>query len=151
MRDYRPALRRIDRIASEAPREHAVLHVCGGLARSKALDALLALEHVGTLNVAFAGRAEAENRVLLRPGPWEDRGMGLGAGAIDVQVTGINDIMTPEAVAELLEEILGSVGVENVVSVTPDCGLRATSPDLVPHLLENLRRGFERTFPIVRA
>lgn len=151
MRDYRPALARLETLASEVPREHAILHVCGGHARSKSLDALLTLEHVGTLSLAFAGRLEMENRSLLDPRPWEDRGMGLGVGAIDVQVSRPNDLTTPDAVAALLDDIVRHMGVENVTAVTPDCGLRATAPELVPMLLENLRRGFERTFPIVRA
>ncbi len=151
MRDYRPALARIETLASEAPRERASLHVCGGLAKSKALSSLLTLERVGTLNLAFAGRAEAENRSLLDPHPWEDRGMRLGVGAIDVQVTRADELMGPDRVAALLDDVLRRVGVENIGSVTPDCGLRATPPDVVPTLLENLRRGFERTFPIVRA
>ncbi|HII41265.1 MAG TPA: hypothetical protein HA326_08645 [Thermoplasmata archaeon] len=151
MRDYGPALRRLETLASEVPRERAFLHVCGGHARSRALDALLTLEHVGTLSLAFAGRVEAENRSLLDPRPWADHGMGLGAGVIDVQVARPEEVMSPDAVAHLLEDIVRRVGVENVASVTPDCGLRATTPELVPTLLENLRRGFERTFPTVRA
>ena len=151
MRDYGPTLRRLEILAGEVPRERAVLHVCGGHARSKSLDALLTLERVGTLNVAFAGRAEAENRALLHPHPWEDRGIGLGAGAIDVQVSRPEELMSPEAVAALLDDLVRRMGVENISSVTPDCGLRATSAALIPQLLENLRRGFERTFPIVRA
>lgn len=150
MRDYGPTLRRLDTLAGEAPRDRTVLHVCGGHTRSKSLDALMTLEQVGTLNVAFAGRVEAENRALLHPQPWEDRGIGLGAGVIDVQVSRPEELMPPQAVAALLDDLVRRIGVENITSVTPDCGLRATSPGLVPQLLENLRRGFERTFPIVR-
>jgi methionine synthase II (cobalamin-independent) len=149
MRDYRPALERLDRLASEVPRARASLHVCGGLVRSKVLAALLGLERIGTLNLAFAGRAEAENRSLLDPRPWEDHGMGLGAGCIDVQVSRPDEVMGPESVAALLEDVARRAGVENVAGVTPDCGLRATPPELVPTILENLRRGFERAFPNV--
>lgn len=151
MRDYGPALRRIDALASEVPRERRIVHVCGGHAKSKSLDALLTLEQVGTLSLAFAGRQEAENRALLDPRPWEDHGIGLSVGAIDVQGTRADEVMRPEAVAALLDDIIRRIGVENVTAVTPDCGLRATPPDIVPMLLENLRRGFERTFPTVRA
>ncbi len=151
MRDYGPTLRRLDTLAREVPRDRAVLHACGGHTRSKSLDALLTLEHVGTLSVAFAGRAEAENRALLHAHPWEDRGIGLGAGAIDVQLSRPEEVMPPEAVAALLDDLVRRIGVENITAVTPDCGLRATPPGLVPQLLENLRRGFERTFPTVRA
>ncbi len=151
MRDYSPALRRIETLASEVPRERAVVHVCGGHAKSKSLDALLNLEGVGTLSLGFAGRAEAENRELLHRHPWEDRGIGLGIGAMDVQATRLEDLMRPDAVSALLDDVVRRIGVENVGAVTPDCGLRATPPQIVPTLLENLRRGFDRTFPTVRA
>ncbi len=151
MRDYGSALRRLDTLASEVPRERVTVHACGGHAKSKSLDALLTLERVGTLSLGFAGRQEAENRALLHPHPWEDRGIGLSIGAMDVQVARADEVMPPEAVAALLEDVVRGIGAENVTAVTPDCGLRATPPEIVPTLLENLRRGFERTFPTVRA
>jgi len=151
MRDYRPALRRLDLLSSEVPRENASVHVCGGLTRSKVLDALFGLEHVATLNLAFAGRAETENRTLLEPKAWEDHGMGLGAGCIDVQVSRADEVRGSAFVAELLEDVTRRVGAEHVDHVLPDCGLRATPPDLVAPILENLQRGFEQVFPMVRA
>ncbi len=147
MRDYGPALRRIDLIASEVPRDRAVLHVCGGLARSRALDALLRLDRIGILNVAFAGRAESENRGLLEPKPWAERDVRLGVGAIDVQVSRPEELMGPAAVENLLREVMGRMGAERIGLVAPDCGLRGTPPDLVPIILENLQRGFGRVFP----
>lgn len=150
MREYGPALGRLELLASEVPRDRSSLHVCGGLVRSKVLPALLALEHVSILSLAFAGRSEAENRALLAPRPWEEHGMRLGAGCIGVQVSLASEILNPSSVATLAEDVANRVGVENVAWVTPDCGLRATPADLVPLLLENLRRGYERTFPIVR-
>ncbi len=147
MRDYGPALRRIDAIASEVPRERASLHVCGGLVRSKALGALHRLGSVSTLNLAFAGRSERENLGLLGPGPWDDADMSLGAGCIDVQISDPGDLMGAPTVAALLREIAGRVGEEHIRYVTPDCGLRATPRGLVPSVLENLRSGFERAFP----
>lgn len=151
MREYGPALGRLELLASEVPRERSSLHVCGGLVRSKVLPALLALEHVSILSLAFAGRSEAENRTLLASPAWEEHGMKLGAGCIGVQVSVASDLMGPASVATLAKEIVSRVGVDNVAWITPDCGLRATPPDLVPPLLENLRGGYERTFPIVRA
>lgn len=142
MRDYAPGLRRLDAIASEVPRDRVSVHVCGGLAKSKALDALRRLRNVSTLNLAFAGRSERENLALLGRQPWEDCDLSLGAGCIDVQVMDPSGIMTPEAVADLLREVSGRVGDGRVRYVLPDCGLRATSPQLVPRLLENLQSGF---------
>lgn len=147
MRDYEPALRRIDLIASEVPRQRALLHVCGGLARSKALDALMRLQGVSVLNLAFAGRAESENRGLLVPDAWKEHDILLGAGAIDVQVSRPEEVSSSTGVETLLRELATRVGPERVAFVTPDCGLRATPSELVPHLLESLHRGFTRVFP----
>jgi len=146
MRDYGPALRRLDALASELPRDRASLHVCGSLARTRTLEALLRLEHISVLNLAFAGRLEQENRALLAPAAWEDHDLALGAGVIDVQASRPEDIMAPEAVESLLREIVGRMGADRVAFVLPDCGLRATPPALVPSLLENLHRGFLRMF-----
>ncbi len=146
MSDYRPALRRIDSIAAESPRERASLHVCGGLGRSKALDALLRLESVSTLSLAFAGRQERENLGLIASAAWTDRAIRLGVGAIDVQVSTEPEIMSPPAVASLLGEVRSCVGAECLRYVSPDCGLRATAAGLVPQILANLRDGFALAF-----
>lgn len=147
MRDYEPALHRLDRLASELPRERMSLHVCGGLARTKALDALFRLEGVSVLSLAFAGKAERENRALLEPRSWEDRNIRLGAGCIDVQVSRAEEVMKPSEVAALLRDLVRSVAPEHLAFVLPDCGLRATPPDLVALLLESLHGGFVDAFP----
>ncbi len=146
MRDYGPALQRLDSIASEVPRERMTLHVCGGLARGKVLDALLRLENVSALNLAFAGRAERENVALLERRVWDDRDLSLGAGCISVQVTRAEEIMSPDAVAGLLRSISERVGWERIRYVLPDCGFRATSAEFVPQILENMRKGFDEAF-----
>ncbi len=146
MSDYRPARRRIDAIASECPRERASLHVCGGLGRSKALDALLHLESVSTLSLAFAGRQERENLGLIASAAWMDRAFSLGVGAIDVQVSTEQEIMPPSAVAALLGEVRSRVGAERLRYVSPDCGLRATAAGLVPKILANLHDGYALAF-----
>lgn len=146
MREYGPAMGRLELLASEAPPERVSVHVCGGLARSKVLSALLGLQRVSILSLAFAGRAEAENRDLLESRSWEDHGKRLGAGCIDVQVSESRQVMEAEAVQGLLEEIVRRTGPEHVAWVHPDCGLRATPRDLAPVVLKNLRRGFERTY-----
>ncbi len=148
MREYSPALGRLDLLASEAPREQASVHVCGGLARSKVLPALLGLERVSILSLAFAGRSEAENRALLQPLPWEEHGKRLGAGCIDVQVAESRQVMEPEAVQGILEDVVRRVGPEHVAWVHPDCGLRGTPRELAPVVLKNLRRGFERAYQL---
>ncbi len=150
MRDYRPALKRIDDIASEVPRKDACVHVCGGLVRSKALDALFALERVSTLNLAFAGRVESENRGLLEPRSWEEHDLSLGAGCVDVQVSAPDQVMRPQSVADLLRQITESVGRDRVRYVLPDCGFRGTQADLVPSLLTALAEGFRAVFPDAR-
>lgn len=150
MRDFSPALRSIDAIASEVPRDRVSLHVCGGLRRSKALPALHRLRNVSTLNVAFAGRSERENLDLLERGGWETAGMWLGVGSMDVQVSAKGGVMSAASVADLLRDASKRVGEETIRYVTPDCGLRATSPDLVPPLLENLEGGFALAFPRAR-
>ena len=147
MRDYGPEIHRLDLLASELPRDRMSLHVCGGLARTKALDALFRLERISVLSLAFAGKAERENRALLEPRSWEDRDLRLGAGCIDVQVSRPEEVMKPSEVAALLREIMRTAAPEHLAFVLPDCGLRATAPDLVPPLLENLHRGFEDVLP----
>ena len=147
MRDYRPALTRLDRLASEAPRQHASVHVCGSLVRAKTLEALFRLQGFAVLSLAFAGKLERENLPLLEPAGWEDHDVSLGAGAMDVQVSGADDLMGEEAIEALLREIVARVGLEHVAFVLPDCGLRATPAALVPPLLDRLHRGFLRAFP----
>lgn len=147
MRDYGPALHRIDAIAAEVPREAASIHVCGGLVRSRALDALFRLERLSTLTLAFAGRIESENRGLLEPQRWEDHDLSLGAGCVDVQVAGRNEVMDPKAVENLLRLVAGRVGREHLRFALPDCGFRGTPRELVPDLLTSLAAGFHATFP----
>ncbi len=146
MKDYAPALRRIDAIAAEVPRGAVSLHVCGGLVRSRALDALFRLKAVSTISLAFAGRMESENRGLLEPKPWEQYGLSLGAGCVDVQVSSRDQIMRPQAVADLLRDISARAGAEHVRFALPDCGFRGTPSDLVPELLMSLERGFRAAF-----
>jgi methionine synthase II (cobalamin-independent) len=146
MRDYDSALRRLDVIASEAAREKVSVHVCGGLARGKVLEALLRLKNVSTLNLAFAGRMERENLSLLERRAWEDHDMFLGAGCISVQVARAEDVMTAEAVANLLRSVSDRVSGERIRYVLPDCGLRATPAEFVSQILENMHRGFDMAF-----
>ena len=148
MREYGPTLGRLELLASEVPRDRASLHVCGGLARSKVLPALLGLEHISILSLAFAGRSERENRELLEPRAWADHDMQLGAGCIDVQVSQVSEVMDGTAVERLLAHLVERLGPERVAWVHPDCGLRATPRDLVPVLLSNLRQGYDWAIPL---
>lgn len=147
MRDYDPALRRIDAIASEVPRERASVHVCGGLARSQVLGSLFRLESVSTLTLAFAGKQERENLDLIQGDVWRDRDFWLGVGAMNVQISDASEIMTPENVTGLLRNVTARAGKDRVRYVTPDCGLRGTPRELVPGLLESLEKGFAAVFP----
>src|SRR3989304_5397489 len=45
MRDFGPALRRLDAIAGEVPRDRVSVPVCGSLARGEALEGLLRLQN----------------------------------------------------------------------------------------------------------
>lgn len=146
MRDFKPALARLEAIASELPRDRASLHVCGNLSRGGVLSALLGLESVSTLYLAFAARLERGNLALLEPRAWRDREMALGAGVVPVQVSEEAEIPGPEAVASLVREIDGKVGPDTLRYVVPDCGLRGTAPALVPKILRNLHHGFREAF-----
>ncbi len=146
MRDYRPALERIEAIASEVPRARTSLHVCGGLARSKVLDALLRLERISTLSIAFAGSKERENLGLIGGAAWQERDIALGVGAASVQISQAAEVMTPGAVESLLRAVVARAGGDRIRYVSPDCGLRATPSNLVPSLLENLQKGFESVY-----
>lgn len=146
MRDYGPALDRLDAIAAEMPRERASLHVCGGLARGSVLGALLRLRNVSTLNLAFAGRAEQDNMNLLTREAVEDRDITLGVGCIAVQVTRVEEVLSPAAVSRVLANVCDRVGTDRVRYALPDCGLRGTPLECTPLILANLREGFDRTF-----
>lgn len=146
MRDYGPALGRLDRIAAEVPRPRASIHVCGGLARGNVFDALLGLRNVSTLNLAFAGRLERDNVELMEKRAFEDRDMFLGAGCVAVQVAGADDVMSAAAVSGLLRSVSERVGPDRIRYALPDCGLRGTPPDCAPLILGNLRAGFEGAF-----
>lgn len=146
MRDFGPTLDRLDRIASEVPRERASLHVCGGLGRGKVLESLLRLNRFGALDLAFAGSAERGNLELLRPEDWRDRGLHLGAGVANVQVTRQEEVTPAETVAQLLGRLDGRMGRDCLRFVMPDCGLRATALEFVHPILSNLRTGFEQAF-----
>jgi len=148
MRDFGPALRRLDAIAGEVPRDRVSVHVCGSLARGKALEALLRLENVSVLNLAFAGRLERSNVALLDPRPWADRDLSLGAGCAHLQVTKAEEVMAAESVGRLLKEIAGRMGWERVRYVLPDCGFRGTPPEFVGPILDGLRGGFERAYSV---
>lgn len=150
MRDYGPTLQRIDAIASEVPRDRMSVHVCGGLVRSKALDALQRLENVSALSLAFAGRSERENLDLLNAKTWEERDLDLGVGAVDVQVATRKDVMTPQSVADLLRTVASRIPEDRLRFVLPSCGLRGTSRELVPLLLESLQKGQALAFPELR-
>ncbi len=147
MRDYGLALKRLDAIASEVPRGKTSVHVCGGLARGRVLDALLRLQNVSALNLAFAGRMERENVALLDRPAWKDRDMSLGAGCISVQVSRAEEVMSPGTVAGLLQTIADRVGTDRIRYVLPDCGFRATPAQFVPQILENMRIGYNGAFP----
>ncbi len=146
MREYGPALGRLELLASEAPPGTVSLHVCGGLARSKVLPALLGLERISILSLAFAGRSEAENRPLLDAQLWEEHDKRLGAGCIAVQVAQTSEVMEPAVVQGILGDIVERLGPERVAWIHPDCGLRATPTHFAPVLLRNLRRAYERTY-----
>ena len=146
MRDYGPSLALIDAIASEVPRSRATLHVCGGLRRGNVLAALLSLRNVSTLNLAFAGLMERENGTLLQTGSLEDRDMYLGVGCVAVQVSRVEEVMTPSDVASLLQKVSSRVGPDRLRYVLPDCGLRATPPGCVPAILSSLHEGYEKAF-----
>ena len=147
MRDYGPSLGRIDAIAGELPRDRMTLHTCGGLARAKVLDALLRIENVATLNLAFAGRLERDNVGLLDRAAWVDRDILLGAGSIPVQVIRPEEVATPSQVTDVLRAIVERMGEDRIRYVLPDCGFRATAAEFVPSILDSLVKGFETAFP----
>lgn len=147
MRDYGPSLRRLDLLASETARDRACLHVCGGLVRTRALDALVRVERISVLNLAFAGKLEKDNLGLLEPRRWQEHDLRLGAGCSDVQVSRPEDVMVAGAVESLLRDIVRRVGADHIAFVLPDCGLRATPLEFVDPILDGLHGGFVRVFP----
>lgn len=146
MRDYTPALRCIDAIASEVPRDRMIVHVCGGLVRTKALDALLRLDRVATLALAFAGRLEQENVGLIDGKRFRDQDITLAVGSTPVQVATPEEVHSAAQVATLLRTVRDRVGPEQMRFVTPDCGFRATNAEFVSPILRSMREGFVSVF-----
>ncbi len=140
-KDLKERVALLDEIVAGVPRERASVHVCGNITRFGALNHLMDLDNVSTLSFAFAGRQERPNIDLLKNGTFSGSDKKLGAGCIAVTPMSEAEVDSPEAVRDLLQDIIGRVGIDSIAYAHPDCGLRATTKSLVPIILMNLQAG----------
>lgn len=131
----------VDDILTGCDPSRTAIHVCGYLGKQPLLRELVKLKNVGTLSHAFSSGRERENIGLLEPSIFDDNEKNLGAGIISVSPKKSDEIEAPEIVSSRLNEIIQRVGISNIGHVHPDCGLRATNPDLVEAILTNLDTG----------
>lgn len=140
-RDLKERVALLDEVVAGVPRERASVHVCGNITRFGVLSNLMDLDNVSTLSFAFAGRQERPNIDLLKNGTFSGSDKKLGAGCIAVTPMSEAEVDSPEAVRDLLQDIIGRVGIDSIAYAHPDCGLRATTKSLVPIILMNLQAG----------
>ncbi len=140
-RDIKERVALLDEVVAGVPRERASVHVCGNITRFGVLSNLMDLDNVSTLSFAFAGRQERPNIDLLKNGTFSGSDKKLGAGCIAVTPMSEAEVDSPEAVRDLLQDIIGRVGIDSIAYAHPDCGLRATTKSLVPIILMNLQAG----------
>ncbi len=140
-RDLKERVALLDEVVAGVPRERASVHVCGNITRFGVLNHLMDLDNVSTLSFAFAGRQERPNIDLLKNGTFSGSDKKLGAGCIAVTPMSEAEVDSPEAVRDLLQDIIGRVGIDSIAYAHPDCGLRATTKSLVPIILMNLQAG----------
>ena len=142
-RDLSERVALVDRIAEGLPDDRVSVHVCGYIGRHGVLNHLLRMENVSVLSFGFAGRQERANIGHLAGEEFESGNKKLGAGCISVSPMSEDDVDTPEAVRDLLRNIIDRVGIDRIAYAHPDCGLRATRKSLVPIILSNLRAGVD--------
>jgi methionine synthase II (cobalamin-independent) len=142
-RDLAARVALIDRVAAGLPRDRVSVHVCGFVGGFGVVDLLLKLDNVSTLSFAFAGRTERPNIDHISRKAFEDNHKMLGAGCISVTPLSEQEVDTPSEVARRLHEIAARVGRANIAYAHPDCGMRATSKELVPIILRNMRAGVD--------
>ncbi len=142
-RDLKERVALLDEVVAEVPRERASVHVCGNITRFGVLSHLIDLDNVSALSFAFAGRQERPNIELLKDGILTGSDKKLGVGCIAVTPMSEAEVDSPEAVRDLLQDIVGRIGIDSIAYAHPDCGLRATSKSLVPIILTNLQAGVD--------
>ncbi len=142
-RDLKERVALLNEVVAGVPRERASVHVCGNITRFGVLSHLIDLDNVSALSFAFAGRQERPNIELLKDGILTGSDKKLGVGCIAVTPMSEAEVDSPEAVRDLLLDIVGRIGIDSIAYAHPDCGLRATSKSLVPIILTNLQAGVD--------
>lgn len=143
--DLKKRIRLIDELLDGCKPDLVSIHVCGYLGKQPILEELAKLRNVSILSHAFSAGQEKKNLVLLEQSIFEDNGKKLGAGIISVLPTRPEKVETPETVSSRLLEIISRIGVENIGTVHPDCGLLPTKPDLIESLLNNFNAGVRQS------
>jgi 5-methyltetrahydropteroyltriglutamate--homocysteine methyltransferase len=140
-KDLKERVALLDGIAAGVPPERASIHVCGNITRFGVFDWLMNLDNVSTLSFAFAGKQERPNIELLKSGTIAGSDKRLGVGCIAVTPMSEAEVDPPEAVRDMLQNVVDRIGLDSIAYAHPDCGLRATGKSLVPIILRNLRAG----------
>ena len=107
----------------------------------KIAPTLLKLTNFGILSHAFAGKTEKSNVDVYSGKDLQNAGKKLGIGCISVTPTTVEAVDSPDDVVRLVEKLFERTGEENIAYVHPDCGLKASPPNIVEKILENLQRG----------
>ena len=106
------------------------LHVCGSVGRI--ISELLGLS-VNIFSFGFSRAQESKNVEMLSKISIED-GKKLGVGFIS------NTSLEDSDVALMrLKKIAGTIGVDKIAYIHPDCGFGLTAPELVEPILRNMK------------
>lgn len=142
--DLKRRLELIDYIFEGCDRSRCSVHICGYLGKQPLLEELAKLENINVMSHAFSAGKEVENIGLLKRSIFEDYDKRLGAGIISVSPKGPEEVDSSVKVASRLAEIVDRIGIENIAYAHPDCGLRATKPDLVGKIMKNFDDGVKQ-------
>ncbi|MCX8189269.1 MAG: hypothetical protein N3F64_06120 [Nitrososphaeria archaeon] len=116
--------------------EKTIVHVCGQL-NSRIFNDLLNVD-AKVLSLAFSAPNVQKNIDLLNKQILYDAGKRIGVGCISVQVSGLENVDSVEAVLKRLLHIKEKIGVDYFAFVHPDCGLRALNEKIAETILERM-------------
>ncbi len=122
-------------ITGELKQPKTIVHVCGRITPNLS-RALLSLENVDTLSLAFASQPE-NVKVITRQQLLSSR-KNIAAGCARVDVAEIGDTDKANEIALTIEAVKTSFGQELISYVHPDCGLRRTPLEIAKTILANV-------------
>lgn len=130
--------RRLD--VSDGDKRRLTVHICGDLTKIPGLkDELVNLEF-RNLSLAFSGPVEERNLNLPLKRVLEAYGKRLGVGCVSVTPRSVEEVDSVDAIRSRVESLIGKVGVERIVLLHPDCGLRGTPLPVAEEILSRMKR-----------